>query len=167
MCNISILYASLLYLPSKCAVLAPSVLYLPQKCAVFATSMLSLPQKCTVFALWCLTMQTVKTQNIIITNPWLLKFNFSMGLRSVELRLAALLCCWTWTEKLVVASSWTNERLRAQAVESDQREINIYHLLSCTVLSGWLAVAFFKKSAAGVSFARHRQHWKPLILGDR
>ena len=39
-------------------------------------------------------------------------------------------------------------------MKASQREIDTHHLPTCTVLSGWLAVASFKKSAAGGSFAR-------------
>ena len=86
------------------------------KCAIFAPKVCCICPKCAVFALWCLTMQTVKTQEFNYKSVDIKIQFFSMGSRS---RLAVLLRCWTWTEALVVASSWTNERLRAQAVESE------------------------------------------------
>ena len=57
------------YCMQVCCICPQSVLYLP-KCAVFAPkvcciwpSVLYLSQKCVVFDLWCLAIQTVKTQN--------------------------------------------------------------------------------------------------------
>ena len=121
-----------------------------------AKSMQYFPYCMQVCCICPLMFDYTNSQNLAqTTNLWILKFKFfSMGSRSVEPRLATLLRCWTWTEALVVATS-----------RESTRDCYLYKTTGSLglVSSGVLK----KKSAAGGSFVRHRQHWKPLILGER
>ena len=98
-------------------------------------------------------MQTVKTQKFNYKSVDI-KIQFFSHHGARRSRLAVLLRCWTWTEALVVTSSWINEWLRAQAVESEStrdRYLSLTYLYSSL---GLVSSGVFQKSAAGGSFAR-------------